>query len=138
MTTSQFPPPGSPPPPPRRLLRSRRDRVLGGVCGGAAAYLNMDATLVRVVTVLLSIFFPITILAYVVLLFALPEEPPAPPPPQVHPGQPDPFSQADPVWGSAGAPWEQHQTPPPAPHPEPQARPQAPAHPPRSESPEQS
>src|SRR3712207_9196427 len=37
----------NPYPPPRRLTRSVRDRYVGGVCGGVAHYLNIDATLVR-------------------------------------------------------------------------------------------
>ena len=36
---------------PKRLTRSRDDRMISGVCGGLARYLNVDATLVRVVMV---------------------------------------------------------------------------------------
>ncbi|MGI8456893.1 MAG: PspC domain-containing protein [Propionibacteriaceae bacterium] len=91
--------------PPRRLERSRTDRVLGGVCGGAASYLNMDPTLVRILTAVLSIVFPVTIVAYIVLLFALPEQQLTPGPrPQVQP------QGMDPVWGPSGAPWQQSET----------------------------
>ncbi len=38
-------------PPPRRLTRSTTDRYVGGVCGGLAQYLNVDATIVRLVLV---------------------------------------------------------------------------------------
>jgi phage shock protein PspC (stress-responsive transcriptional regulator) len=41
--------------PPKRLVRSTSNRVIGGVCGGVADYLNMDATLVRVLPVLISL-----------------------------------------------------------------------------------
>lgn len=37
----------------RRLTRSRTDRVIAGVCGGFAAYSGIDATIVRLVMVLL-------------------------------------------------------------------------------------
>lgn len=67
-------PPQPPPPGPKRLERSATNKVLGGVCGGLANYLNMDATLVRVLTVVLSLFTGIPIIIYLVLLFALPEE----------------------------------------------------------------
>jgi phage shock protein C len=36
------------PAPARRLLRSRTDRMLGGVCGGAAELLGVDAAILRI------------------------------------------------------------------------------------------
>jgi phage shock protein C len=62
---------------PRRLYRSRTDRMLGGVCGGLAKYMNADPTIVRVVYVvvsILSVAFP-GILAYLILLLVVPLEP---------------------------------------------------------------
>ena len=62
---------------PRRLYRSRTDRMLGGVCGGIAKYMNADPTIVRVVYVvvsILSVAFP-GILAYLILLLVVPLEP---------------------------------------------------------------
>jgi phage shock protein C len=59
---------------PRRLTRSNRDKMIAGVCGGLAEYLDMDPTVVRVLYVLVSILsaaFP-GILAYVVLMFLMP------------------------------------------------------------------
>ena len=77
--------------PPKRYLRSRTDKVLSGVCGGLAAYFDVDPTLVRLAWVLVTVFtgfFP-GVVAYVVLVLVAPEEPavpeaasaPAPPPP---------------------------------------------------------
>jgi phage shock protein PspC (stress-responsive transcriptional regulator) len=40
----------------RRLLRSETDRQIGGVCGGLAEYLGVDATIVRIVSVVLAIY----------------------------------------------------------------------------------
>jgi phage shock protein C len=40
------------PPPSRRLHRSTDDRVVGGVCGGIAAWSGIDVAVVRIVTVL--------------------------------------------------------------------------------------
>ncbi len=55
-----------------RLERSRTDRVIGGVCGGLAEYLDIDATLVRVGMVILGAF-GIGILVYFVLLVLMPK-----------------------------------------------------------------
>ncbi|HOL52605.1 MAG TPA: PspC domain-containing protein, partial [Bacillota bacterium] len=40
----------------RRLYRSVRDRMLGGVCGGLANYLNVDPTLIRLLWVAFTLF----------------------------------------------------------------------------------
>ena len=60
----------------RPLRRSRSDRIVAGVCGGLAKWLDWDPTVVRVAYVaasLISAAFP-GILAYVVLWFVMPEE----------------------------------------------------------------
>jgi len=57
------------------LRRSRTDRMLAGVCGGIAAWLGLDPTLVRVLYILVSILsaaFP-GLLVYIVLWIVLPE-----------------------------------------------------------------
>ncbi len=38
----------------KRLYRSRKDRMICGVCGGIAKYFNIDPTLVRLAFVLIS------------------------------------------------------------------------------------
>jgi phage shock protein C len=58
----------------RRLTRSRKHKMIAGVCGGVAEYLEVDPTVVRVVYViasLLSAAFP-GLLAYIVLVFLMP------------------------------------------------------------------
>lgn len=60
---------------PRRLVRRRDDRMVAGVCSGVAAYLGVDVTLVRLVTVLGAIFgFGTFIVAYLVGWVLIPEE----------------------------------------------------------------
>jgi phage shock protein C len=49
-------PPAAEPRPGFRLRRSRTDRMIGGVCGGLAESLNMDATLLRIGLVALTVF----------------------------------------------------------------------------------
>jgi phage shock protein PspC (stress-responsive transcriptional regulator) len=62
-------------PGPRRLVRSRDDRMIAGVCAGVADYLGVDVTLVRLVTVLGTVFGMGTFLvAYIVGWLLLPEE----------------------------------------------------------------
>ena len=40
----------------KKLTRSRKERMIAGVCGGLAEYLGWDPTLVRIVYVLATIF----------------------------------------------------------------------------------
>jgi len=58
----------------KKLVRSRKDKYLGGVCGGIAEYLNTDPTLIRLLFVLFAIFGGPGILLYLILWIALPEE----------------------------------------------------------------
>ncbi len=60
--------------PPRKLMRSRTHKVIAGVCGGIAEYLDVDPTVVRVLYVAASVFsalFP-GLLAYIILTFLMP------------------------------------------------------------------
>ena len=59
------------------LYRSRRHRMIAGVCGGLAEWLGWDVTLVRVLYVIvsvLSVAFP-GILAYIILWIFMPQAP---------------------------------------------------------------
>ena len=58
------------------LRRSKSDRIVAGVCGGLARWLDWDPTVVRVAYVvasLISAAFP-GLLAYIILWFVMPEE----------------------------------------------------------------
>lgn len=60
----------------QRLTRTNNDRLLGGVCGGIAKYFGWDATLVRILYVVISILsaaFPGT-LVYIILWIVMPKE----------------------------------------------------------------
>lgn len=63
------------PAPRRRLYRSRTDRMLGGVAGGLARYLEVDSTLVRLAFVALFFAAGAGFLAYLVAWIVVPEEP---------------------------------------------------------------
>lgn len=58
------------------LHRSRRYRMIAGVCGGIAEWLDWSPTLVRILFVVISIAsvaFP-GILAYIILWIVMPEK----------------------------------------------------------------
>lgn len=59
----------------QRLYRSRYDKKLGGVCAGLAKYFGIDATLIRLIWVLLAVFYGSGILAYIIAWIIIPEEP---------------------------------------------------------------
>ena len=40
----------------KRLCKSRTDKMIAGVCGGIANYLNCDPTIVRLITAALVLF----------------------------------------------------------------------------------
>lgn len=59
----------------KRLYRSKKDRMIAGVCGGLASYIGIDPTLVRLLFVLGMFAVGGTLLAYVVMMVVIPEEP---------------------------------------------------------------
>jgi phage shock protein C len=63
----------------KKLYRSRIDRMVGGVCGGLGKYLSVDATLIRLIAVLLIILTGIIpgVIAYLVMMVIVPLEPEA-------------------------------------------------------------
>jgi phage shock protein PspC (stress-responsive transcriptional regulator) len=59
---------------PRRLYRSRSDRVISGVCGGLARYMNVDPVIVRVVAVALIFAGGAGLLLYAAAFLLVPNE----------------------------------------------------------------
>ncbi len=62
----------------RVLRRSLTDRSIAGVCGGLARFFSVDATLIRLLMLLLILCGGLSIWAYVVLWIVIPEEPARP------------------------------------------------------------
>ena len=56
-----------------KLFRSRDDRMLGGVCGGLAEFLGIDATLIRLAFFLLLFGGGVGFWVYVVMWVIIPE-----------------------------------------------------------------
>ena len=60
--------------PVKKLFRSRSNRVIGGVCGGIAQYLNIDPTVLRVITALLTFVMGMSLWVYLLAWIIIPEE----------------------------------------------------------------
>lgn len=61
--------------PAKRLTRSVTNRRIAGVCGGLAEYFDLDATLIRVVWLLLLLCAGTGLLAYIVMWIVVPLAP---------------------------------------------------------------
>jgi phage shock protein C len=58
----------------QKLYRSETDRMIAGVCGGLAKFFNVDATLVRLVFLLLLFLGGSGFLLYFILWIIVPQE----------------------------------------------------------------
>jgi phage shock protein C len=65
----------------RRLYRSRDDKMIAGVLGGLGDYANIDASIIRLVYVLLTLLTGIVpgLFFYLVMIIIIPVEPKATP-----------------------------------------------------------
>ncbi len=59
----------------KRLYRSRRSRMICGVCGGIAEFFNVDPTLIRLAFILLAPALGSGIIAYLIAAVIIPENP---------------------------------------------------------------
>ena len=59
----------------RKLYRSRSNRQVAGVCGGLAQYFNLDATLIRILFVMLAVLGGSGIVLYLAMWIIVPKEP---------------------------------------------------------------
>lgn len=58
----------------KRLLRIRQGRLAAGVCTGLAGYFGVDVNLVRLAFGVLTVFYGLGILLYLIAWAILPEE----------------------------------------------------------------
>ena len=59
----------------KRLYRSRKDKMLAGICGGLAEYFAVDPSLVRIACVLLCLYAGTGLLVYILAAIIIPEDP---------------------------------------------------------------
>ncbi|MDD6201696.1 MAG: PspC domain-containing protein [Lachnospiraceae bacterium] len=59
---------------PKRLTKSSTNRMICGVCAGIGNYLNIDATVVRLLWIIFSVVGGAGILAYIIAAIIMPEE----------------------------------------------------------------
>lgn len=58
----------------KRLTRPKNTKVIVGVCAGIANYFNIDPVLVRIIWLVLLLFFGIGLFAYLLLWVVMPEK----------------------------------------------------------------
>ena len=80
---------------PHRLYRSRNERMIAGVAGGMAEYLDVDPTVIRILWILATFLGGITILLYPIMAIIVPLAPY---------GTPAPYGTAAGVPGTGEAP----------------------------------
>ncbi|HHV24340.1 MAG: PspC domain-containing protein [Methanosarcina sp.] len=60
----------------KKLYRSRKNRIIAGVCGGIGEYFKIDPTLVRLLWLFVSIAgVGSGVVAYIIAWIIIPEEP---------------------------------------------------------------
>jgi phage shock protein C len=59
----------------KKIYRSRKERILAGICGGIANYFEVDPTLVRIIFLFMVFAAGSGILTYLILIFLVPLEP---------------------------------------------------------------
>ena len=59
----------------KRLYKSRKNKILAGVCGGIAEYIHLDPTIVRLIALLLIMAYGSGLIVYIVCAIIMPENP---------------------------------------------------------------
>ncbi len=59
----------------KKLYRSRKSRVIAGICGGIGEYFNVDPTLIRLLWVVFTLMGGSGIIAYIICWIVIPERP---------------------------------------------------------------
>jgi len=59
----------------KRLFRSKKNRMIAGVCGGIGEYFDVDPTLIRLLWVLITLFsLGAGVIAYIIACIIIPEK----------------------------------------------------------------
>ncbi len=62
----------------KRLYRSQTDKILGGVCAGLGKFFGLDATVVRLIFIVLTLMGASGVILYLILWVVVPPEPDGP------------------------------------------------------------
>ena len=57
----------------KRIYRSRKNRVIAGVCGGIGEYFNVDPVVIRILWVLFSLAYGSGLLVYLIAWLIIPK-----------------------------------------------------------------
>ena len=58
----------------KKLYRSKKDKMIAGVCGGIAEYFDIDPTLVRLLTLLFILLGGAGVITYLIAWIIIPEK----------------------------------------------------------------
>lgn len=59
----------------RHLYRSRRERIIAGVCGGLADFFGINVSRIRIALLLLILFGGLSLWVYIILWLIVPQNP---------------------------------------------------------------
>ena len=59
----------------KKLYRSKKDKMIAGVCGGIAEYFDVDPTLIRLLTVIFVLLGGAGVVAYIIAWIIIPQTP---------------------------------------------------------------
>lgn len=60
----------------KKIFKSSTDKKICGVCGGIAKYLSIDATVIRLLWVIITALGGAGVVAYIICAIIMPDEPP--------------------------------------------------------------
>lgn len=58
----------------KRLTRPKNNKIIAGVCAGFANYFNVDPVIIRIIWLILLLFFGVGLFAYLILWLIMPEK----------------------------------------------------------------
>jgi len=58
----------------KRLYRSKKERIIAGICGGIAEYLHTDPTIIRLIWVIGTLLWGAGLIAYLIGWIIIPEK----------------------------------------------------------------
>ncbi len=59
----------------KKLYRSTDKRMLAGICGGLSDFFGIDVTIIRIIWAVLSLFYGVGIIIYIIAIFIIPNDP---------------------------------------------------------------